>query len=468
MEVCRMAGTPRDPLLATEWFNILHDRPQYVARALPRSRLAGLEDMAGHGLQLQQPLSLAKQSLNTADRFIPIPDEVLDLYAQYRPTPLRRAVRLEERLGVNARIYYKYEGANLVGSHKLNTALAQTYYYARAGVKHLVTGSGAGQWGTALAYACQIMGLECTVFWVRSTLRQKPIRGDMMRLFGAVVHESPSDLTEVGRRAFKEDPDGIGTLAVATGEGLALAAEDGEARFAIGSGENSVLLHQTVIGQEAISQLAQLGEFPDCVIACMGAGSNFGGVALPLLGAAEDRGRPIRLIAVESAACPKLTRGHYRYDLSDALGTTPITKVYSLGSTYVPPPVYAGGLRHHSAGPLCSAMYADGLLEAMAIDQQTSFRAGMLFCETEGILPAPEAAHAVAGMIDTVTRHPRQEAPLVVLVNISGNGLLDLGAYSRFAAGDIEPVTVDESSLSKSLAALEDFNQRIAQPAEAT
>jgi tryptophan synthase beta chain len=463
-----MVGMTRDPLLPTHWFNILHDRPQYVASALPRSQLAGLEDMAGHGLQLQQPLSLARQSLNTADRLIPIPDEVLDLYAQYRPTPLRRAVRLEKRLGVNARIYYKYEGANLVGSHKLNTALAQVYYYARAGVKRMATGTGAGQWGTALAYACQIFGLDCTVFWVRSTLRQKPIRGDLMRLFGADVHESPSDLTEVGRKAFREDAAGIGTLAVATGEGLAFAAEHGETRFAIGSGENSVLLHQTVIGQEAIAQMDLLGEFPDCVIACMGAGSNFGGAALPVLGAAEDRGRPIRLIAVESAACPKLTRGRYRYDLSDALGTTPITKVYSLGSTYVPPPVYAGGLRHHSAGPLCSAMYADGSLEAMAIDQNTSFRAGLLFCEAEGILPAPEAAHAVAGTIDVVSRHPRHEAPLVVLLNISGHGLLDLGAYQRFAAGDIEPVAADEASLSRSLRVLEDFNQRIAQPAEAT
>lgn len=463
-----MTDTARDPLLPTHWFNILHDRPQYVASALPRSQLAGLEDMAGQGLQLQQPFSLARQSLNTADRFIPIPDEVLDLYAQYRPTPLRRALRLEDRLGVNARIYYKYEGANLVGSHKLNTALAQTYYYARAGVKRMVTGTGAGQWGTALAYACQIMGLECTVFWVRSTLRQKPIRGDMMRLFGAIVHESPSDLTKVGRRAFEQDPAGTGTLAVATGEALALAAQDSKTRFAVGSGENSVLLHQTVIGQEVVSQMAQLGEFPDCVFACMGAGSNFGGVALPLLGAAEDRGRPIRLIAVESTACPKLTRGRYRYDLSDALGTTPITKVYSLGSSYVPPPVYAGGLRHHSAGPLASAMYADGSLEAIAIDQQTSFRAGMAFCETEGVLPAPEAAHAVAGMIDVVSRHSWQEAPLVVLVNISGHGLLDLAAYHSFAAGEIEPVTVNEASLSKSLHALEEFNQRVAQPAEAT
>src|SRR5215469_16561360 len=214
-EVCSMAGAARDPLLPTHWFNILHDRPQYVASALPRSQLAGLEDMAGHGLQLQQPFSLARQSLNTADRFIPIPDEVLDLYAQYRPTPLRRAVRLEERLGANARIYYKYEGANLTGSHKLNTALAQTYYYARAGVKRMATGTGAGQWGTALAYACQVMNLDCTVFWVRSTLRQKPIRGEMMRLFGAVVHESPSDLTEVGRKALKDDRAATGTMAVA-------------------------------------------------------------------------------------------------------------------------------------------------------------------------------------------------------------------------------------------------------------
>jgi tryptophan synthase beta chain len=461
-----MVDTGRDPLLPTHWFNILHDRPHYVTSAVSRSRLPEELKRAGHGVQLQQPFSLARQSLNTTDRLIPIPGEVLDLYAQYRPTPLRRAVRLEERLGANARIYYKYEGANLTGSHKLNTALAQAYYYARAGVRRIITGTGAGQWGTALAYACQIMNLDCTVFWVRSTLRQKPVRGDMMRLFGAVVHESPSDLTEVGRRALKQDPAGIGTLAVATGEALALAGEDSESRFAVGSGENSVLLHQTVIGQEAVSQMALLGEFPDCVIACMGAGSNFGGVALPLLAAAEDSGRPIRLIAVESAACPKLTRGHYRYDLSDALGTSPITKVYSLGSTYVPPPVYAGGLRNHSAGPLPSAMYADGSLEAMAIDQLTSFRAGMLFCETEGILPAPESAHAVAGMMDVVSRHPRQGSPLVVLVNISGHGLLDVGAYASFAAGQVEPVKVDEASLSQSLSALEEFNQHIAEPAE--
>jgi tryptophan synthase beta chain len=459
---------PRDPQLPTHWFNILHDRPQYVTSAVSRSRLGGEAKAAGQGALLQQPLSLARQSINTADRLIPIPDEVLDLYAQYRPTPLRRAVRLEERLGANARIYYKYEGANLTGSHKLNTALAQAYYYSRAGVKHLVTGTGAGQWGTALAYACQVMGLRCTVFWVRSTFRQKPARGEMMRLFGAVIHESPSNLTEVGLRALKEDPEGIGTMAQATGEALALAGEGSDSRFAVGSGENSVLLHQTVIGQEAISQMASLGDFPDCVIACMGAGSNFGGIALPFLGAAKDSGRPLRLVAVESAACPKLTRGRYLYDLSDALGTTPITKIYSLGNTYVPPPVYAGGLRHHSAGPLASAMYADGSVEAMAIDQVTSFRAGMLFCETEGVLPAPEAAHAVAGMMDVVSRHPRQGPPLVVLVNISGHGLLDLGAYRAYAAGDIEPVIADEASLSQSLSALEEFNRSIAEPAEAT
>jgi tryptophan synthase beta chain len=463
-----VVDTARDPQLPTHWFNILHDRSHYVTSAVPRSRLPDELKWARRGVQLQQPFSLARQSVNTTDRFIPIPDEVLDLYAQYRPTPLRRAVRLEERLGANARIYYKYEGANLTGSHKLNTALAQAYYYARAGVRRIVTGTGAGQWGTAIAYACQVMNLDCTVFMVGSTLRQKPIRGDMMRLFGAVVHESPSDLTEVGRRALEEDPAGTGTLAVANGEALALAGDDSRSRFAVGSGENSVVLHQTVIGQEAVSQMALLGEFPDCVIACTGAGSNVGGIALPLLAAAEDRGRSIRLIAVESTACPKLTRGRYLYDLSDALGTTPITKVYSLGSSYVPPPVYAGGLRHHSAGPLTSALYADGSLEAMAIDQLTSFRAGMLFCETEGILPAPESAHAVAGMMDTVSRHPRQEPPLVVLVNISGHGLLDVGAYSAFAAGEIEPVSANEASLSQSLSALEEFNRRIAEPAEAT
>jgi tryptophan synthase beta chain len=456
----------RDPQLPTHWFNILHDRPHYVTSAVSRSRLPDEVKAAGASALLQQPLSLARQSINTTDRFIAIPDEVLDLYALYRPTPLRRAVRLEKHLGANARIYFKYEGANLTGSHKLNTALAQAYYYARAGAKRIVTGTAAGQWGTALAYACQLMNLGCTIFMVRSTLRQKPIRGEMMRLFGAVVHESPSQLTEVGRRALEENPAAIGTQAIANGEAVALTTEDIDTRFAVGSGENSVLLHQTVIGQEAAAQLAKLGEFPDCIIASMGAGSNFGGIALPFLGAAGDSGRSIRLVAVESAACPKLTRGRYLYDLSDALGTTPITKVYSLGSTYVPPPVYAGGLRHHSAGPLASAMYADGSLEAMAIDQLTSFRAGLLFCETEGVLPAPEAAHAVAGMLDVVSRHPREGAPLVVLVNISGHGLLDLAAYRSFAAGEIEPVTADEARLSQSLSALEEFNQSIAVPAE--
>ncbi len=462
-----VAAPSRDALLPTAWYNILYDRPHYVTSAVPRAQLPDELRQSGRGVQLQQPFSLAKQSVNTTDRYIPIPGEILDLYARYRPTPLRRAVRLEQHLDVNARIFYKYEGANLTGSHKLNTALAQAYYYARAGVKHMVTGTGAGQWGTALAYACQLMNLDCTVFWVRSTLRQKPMRGDMMRLFGAVVHESPSELTEVGRKSLADDPAGTGTLAVATGEALALAGEDSQSRFAVGSGENSVLLHQTIIGREALAQLAELGEFPDCVIACMGAGSNFGGVAMPLLAAAEDSGRPIRLIAVESAACPKLSRGQYRYDLSDALGTTPITKVYSLGSSYVPPVVYAGGLRNHSAGPLPSAMYADGSMEAMTVDQLTSFRAGMLFCETEGILPAPESAHAVAGMLDVVARHPRQAPPLVVLVNISGHGLLDVGAYSAFAAGEIGPVSVDEASLAQSLSALEEFNRRIAEPVQA-
>ena len=439
---------PRDPQVPTHWFNILHDRPQYVASAVSRSRLGGEAKAAGHGVLLQQPLALARQSINTADRFIPIPDEVLDLYAQYRPTPLRRAVRLEERLAANARIYYKYEGANLTGSHKLNTALAQAYYYSRAGVKHLVTGTAAGQWGTALAYACQVMNLGCTVFMVRSTLRQKPVRGDMMRLFGAVVHESPSDLTEVGRRVLKENPAATGTQAVANGEALELVEEDSGSRFAVGSGENSVLLHQTVIGREAVSQMTLLGEFPDCVIASMGAGSNFGGIALPFLGAAEIpggrsacRGRVGRV--------PEADTGPVHVRPERCSGHLPDHQGLLARSTYVPPPVYAGGLRHHSAGPLASAMHADGTLEAMDIDQLTSFRAGLLFCETEGILPAPESAHAVAGMIDVVSRHPRQEPPLVVLVNISGHGLLDLGAYSRFAAGEIEPVTADEASLSQ-------------------
>jgi tryptophan synthase beta chain len=455
-----------DQLLVPEhWCNFVFDYPQYAVRKTLGTPAALERGTRGVSIAPQQPLALGKQSCNTTDPLIPIPERLLSLYRQYRPTPLRRARQLEQRLDANARIYYKFEGANIAGSHKLNTALAQVYYYRRAGVEHLVTGTGAGQWGTALAYACKLLGMECTVFMVGSSLRQKPQRGTLMRLFGATIHESPSGLTEVGRQARRWDTEGTGTLAVATGEALEFAHSRRRTRFAVGSGENCVLLHQTVIGSEALAQMTALDEFPDWVVACMGAGSNFAGVGLPFLRAAKERSRSVRLLAVESAACPRLTRGRYAYDLNDFSGTTPISLMYTLGSGYIPPPVYAGGLRYHGASPFLSAMYADRMFDAEAIDQLTVLRAGLELAESEGILPAPESAHAVAGVIRVAQRHPHDAPPLVLLVNISGHGLLDIAAYEKFLSGRMDPGWPDDRLLSESLQQVDQLNARLDAPA---
>jgi tryptophan synthase beta chain len=445
----------------THWCNFLYDHPECADREV-LSLPGVLKDKARRiSVVPQQPLSLARQSNNTTDPLIAIPEKLLSFYEKYRPTPLRRAKQLEERLGVNAHIYYKFEGANISGSHKLNTALAQAYYYSQAGVKHLVTGTGAGQWGTAIAYACSLLSMECTVFMVGTSLRQKPQRALMMTLFGATVHESPSDITKVGQEAIERDPERIGTLAVATGEALELAHQRKGTRFAVGSGENCVLLHQTIIGNEAIAQMDALGEFPDYVVACMGAGSNFGGVGLPFIRAAKEQGRSVRLLAVEPSACPKLTRGKFAYDINDFSGTTPISKMYTLGSRYIPPPIHSGGLRYHGTSPFLSAMYAAKMFDAIAIDQPVALEAGLLLAETENILPAPESAHAIAGAIDLARHHPHNSQPLVILINISGHGLFDLSAYQQYRSGNLDLGRLDEESLKESLRELEEFNGRI-------
>lgn len=445
----------------TCWCNFVFDYPQYAVR-----NTLGIHqwlDGAGRGVNIvpQQPLALSRQSSNTTDPLIPIPEQVLSLYRQYRPTPLRRARGLEQHLKANARIYYKFEGANISGSHKLNSAIAQAYYYSRAGVEHLVTGTGAGQWGSAISYACKLMGIDCTVFMVGASLRQKPQRGTLMRLLGATVHESPSASTTVGREARRSDTGRIGTLAVATGEAVEFARSRRKTRFAVGSGENCVLLHQTVIGSEALAQITALGEFPDLVVACMGAGSNLAGIGLPFVRAAKERGRTVRLLAVESTACPRLTCGHYAYDVNDLSGTTPISKMYTLGSNYVPPPVYAGGLRYHGAAPFLSAMYADGGFDAMAIDQVTVLGAGLEFAEVEGILPAPESAHAVAGAIDLARRHSHDAPPLVILINVSGHGMLDFSAYESYLDGNLNAGWPDEHILSESLRQVDQLNAQL-------
>jgi tryptophan synthase beta chain len=448
-------------LFPTHWYNFVYDYPGYANREV--LSLSAIAEGTARQVSIvpQQPLSLAKQSINTTDLFIPIPEQLLTFYRRYRPTPLRRAEQLESHLGANARIYYKFEGANISGSHKLNTALAQAYYYRQAGIKHLVTGTGAGQWGTAIAYACNLLDIECTVFMVGASLRQKPQRGLLMKLFSATVHESPSDITEVGREARDWDRERIGTLAIATGEALEFARKHKKTRFAVGSGENSVLLHQTIIGSEAVAQMDALGDFPDYVVACMGAGSNFGGVGLPFLRAAKEQNRSVRLLAVEPSACPKLTRGKYAYDVNDFSGTTPVSKMYTLGSRYMPPPIHAGGLRYHGTSPFLSAMYADRMFDAIAVDQPVALGAGLLFAKTENILPAPESAHAVAGAIDLARHHPRGSQPLVILINISGHGLLDINAYMMYRTGDLDLGQADDERLSESLRELEKFNQLI-------
>jgi tryptophan synthase beta chain len=446
-----------------QWCNFLFDYPQYAVHDIPKE-----VSLPNHGARRvsvvpQQPLSLVMQSNSTQEPFHEIPERLLELYAQYRPTPLRRARQLEQRLGVNARLYYKYEGLNVSGSHKLNSALAQAYYYAKAGIEELVTGTGAGQWGTALAYACKLFGLRCTVFMVGASLRQKPQRRAMMELFGANVHESPSDVTEVGRKAQQRDPGRVGSLATATGEALELAHGGKRIRFAVGSGENCVLLHQTLIGSEAVEQMGALGDFPEYVVACMGAGSNFGGVGLPFLRAARERQRQLRLVAVEPAACPKLTRGVYAYDVNDFSGTTPIHRMYTLGSHYLAPPIYAGGLRYHGTSSFLSAMYADKGFDALAVPQPDALGAGLLFAESEGILPAPESAHAVAGALRLARENPADAPPRVILMNISGHGLFDLGAYERARNNTLESDTPDAAMLAASLQHVHEFNARLKQ-----
>jgi tryptophan synthase beta chain len=448
------------PAGVSTWCNFLHDYPEHYARSMVTPD--HFAEMAGVNVLPQQPLSLMKQSNDTSRADVEIPAAVREIYATYRPTLLRRAKRLEAKLGTAARIYFKYEGGNVSGSHKLNTAIAQAHYYKKAGVKHLITGTGAGQWGTAIAYACRQLGLQCTVFMVGISYRQKPQRRTIVELFGGAIHESPSPLTRTGREAMKRDPARIGSLAVATGEAIELAREHRDtARFAVGSGENCVILHQTVIGNEAVRQMAALGDFPDHVVACMGAGSNFGGVGMPFLRAARAMGRKVELVAAEPVACPKLTRGAYLFDINDFSGTTPVTRMYTLGSAFLAPPIHAGGLRYHGTSAFLSALYADKIFSARAVSQADALAAGALFADTEGLIPAPESAHAVAAAIE-IARGAKHGRGPAILINISGHGLFDLAGYELARRGELGDDWPDETMIAASLAAARARNDEAA------
>jgi len=430
----------------THWYNIMADLPTPPPPALhPGTRQpAGPDDLAP-----LFPMDLIMQEVSQ-ERYIEIPEEVLDVYRQYRATPLYRARNWEKKLGTPAHIYVKYEGVSPAGSHKVNTAVPQVYYNKKSGITRLTTETGAGQWGTALAYACALFGVTCEVWQVGASFDAKPQRRVLMEVFGAKVHRSPSRLTNAGR-AFPEDHPG--SLGIAISEAVEVAAPDAGAKYALGSVLNHVLLHQTVIGQETILQLAKAGEgAPDVVIGCAGGGSNFAGLAFPFLRENLVNGTKTRLVAVEPTSCPTMTRGEYRYDFGDTACTTPLFKMYTLGHDFVPSPIHAGGLRYHGMAPLVSHVLHEGLMEAVALHQNECFEAGVEFARTQGIVPAPESSHALAQARREALAAKESGEAKVIVVGLSGHGLLEISAYEQFLAGKLTDDALSESALTEALA----------------
>ncbi|WP_409463321.1 TrpB-like pyridoxal phosphate-dependent enzyme [Amycolatopsis sp. GA6-003] len=436
--------------LPAQWYNVVPDLPEPPPPPLhPGTREpVGPEDLAP-----LFPRALIEQEVAT-ERYVDIPEEVRDVYRLWRPSPLYRARRLEKALGTPARIYYKYEGVSPVGSHKPNTAVPQAFYNAAEGVTRLTTETGAGQWGSALAFACATFGLSCEVWQVRASYDQKPYRKLMMETFGAQVYPSPSDRTAAGRAILAENPRSTGSLGIAISEAVEQAAADPGARYALGSVLNHVLLHQTVIGEEALRQFELAGDTPDVLVGCTGGGSNFGGLAFPFLREKlAGRMNPV-IRAVEPAACPTLTRGRYAYDFGDTAGLTPLLKMHTLGHGFIPDPIHAGGLRYHGMSPLISHIYELGLIEALAIGQQECFAAGVQFARTEGIIPAPEPTHALAACIQEALRCKETGEEKVILTALCGHAHLDLPAYGAYLAGDMVDNELPDTALEESLAAL--------------
>src|SRR5215208_2310366 len=392
------------------------------------------------------PMGLIQQEVSV-EPDIAIPDAVREAYALWRPTPLRRARRFEQDLGTTARIYYKYEGVSPAGSHKPNTAVVQAYENAQAGIHKLVTETGAGQWGSSLAFACSLFDLECEVFMVGSSYDQKPYRRSMMQTWGATVHRSPSELTESGRANAQHS---TGSLGIAISEAVEIAAQNEDINYSLGSVLNHVLLHQTVIGQEAMLQMEMAGDEPDVVIGCVGGGSNFAGLAFPFLRA----GSRTRFVAAEPAACPTLTRGVYSYDFGDTAGLTPLMPMFTLGHDFVPPPVHAGGLRYHGDAPSLCALVKEGLIEARAYRQNETFAAALEFAGAEGIIPAPEPAHAIRATIDEALAAREAGEERVILFGLCGHGNFDLAAYDAYLAGTLEDPEFGQDELDAALAKL--------------
>ncbi len=435
--------------LPRRWYNVLADLPFPLSP--PISPATGKPVSPDEMLRIFPPQLLEQEA--STDRFIPIPDEVREVLSLWRPTPLVRARRLEHALGTPARIYYKHEGMSPAGSHKPNTAVPQAYYNKARGVRRLATETGAGQWGSALAFAAHIFGLACRVYMVRVSHDQKPYRRTFMRLFGAEVVPSPSPLTASGRAVLEADPASPGSLGIAISEAVEDAAGREDTNYSLGSVLNHVLLHQTVIGQEAQQQLALVGDYPEFVFGCHGGGSNFGGIALPFVRDAIA-GKRVRAVAVEPASCPSLTRGRFAFDYGDTAKLTPIMQMYTLGHGFIPPASHAGGLRYHGASPLISALKDAGIIDALAIGQREVFDAALLFARAEYIVPAPESAHAIAAVVRKARELTEEGREACILFSLSGHGLFDLAAYDAYLDGRLEELDYPADAVAASLADL--------------
>jgi tryptophan synthase beta chain len=436
-----------------QWYNIQADLPTPMPPPVgPDGTPIGPDALAQ-----VFPMNLIEQEVST-ERWIDIPDEVLGILKLWRPSPLYRARRLEAALGTPAKIYYKNEGVSPAGSHKPNTAVAQAWYNKQFGIKYLTTETGAGQWGSALAMSCKLIGIECKVFMVRISFDQKPFRKIMMNTWGAECIPSPSPLTAIGRRILEEDPDTPGSLAIAISEAIEQAVERDDTRYALGSVLNHVMLHQTIIGLEARKQFEKIGRYPDIVIGCAGGGSNFAGISFPFL-YDKIHGKEVKVIATEPEACPTLTRGPYVYDAGDVAKMTPLLPMHSLGHRFIPPAIHAGGLRYHGMAPLVSHVKRIGLIEATALPQTECYEAALLFAHTEGFIPAPETSHAIAQTIREAKQAKEEGKEKVILMNWSGHGLMDLQGYDAYMSGRISDFPLPEEMLQRSLASLEGHPQ---------
>lgn len=433
--------------MPTAWYNVIPDLP---APPPPPLHPGTHQPIGPDDLAPLFPMALIGQEVTT-ERYVDIPGEVLDVYRLWRPSPLYRARRLEKLLDTPARIYYKYEGGSPAGSHKPNTAVPQAFYNAREGTRKLTTETGAGQWGSALAFASSQYGLDCEVWQVRASYDQKPYRKALMEVWGATVHPSPSDVTDAGRTILARDPNSTGSLGIAISEAVEAAAKDPETKYALGSVLNHVLLHQTVIGEEALAQLAKVGETPDLLVGCTGGGSNFGGLSFPFLREKLAGRMNPAILCVEPAACPSLTKGEYRYDFGDTLGLTPLVKMHTLGHDFIPDPIHAGGLRYHGMAPLVSHLYELGLVEAIAIGQVECFDAAVTFARTEGIVPAPEPTHAIAAAVREALACRESGEEKVILTALCGHGHFDLAAYQAYFEGALQDYEYPEEKVAAAM-----------------